>query len=152
MLPGGKSTVPVQHLFLLCQVVHPVGHAAQGDFPKSSQLISCKKVLQSSLGLHSLVYLTLFHAFDQFFRFDIHKLYLICPVEHAVRDGLSYHDGCNAGHIVIEAFQMLNVHCGIHIDPMLQKLLNILIPFSVTAALNIGMSQFIYQDHLGTAF
>ena len=132
-------------------MVHPVRHTAQRCFPQRRQLIHCKEILQGAFCLYPAVYLPFSHAFDQLFRFNVHKLYLICPVKDAVGDPLLHLYRRDAGDIVVQTLQMLYIYGRIDVDPVFQQLLDILISFFVTASLHIRMSQLIYEKDLRSA-
>ena len=48
--------------------------------------------------------------------FDVHQLHLIGIIEHTVRHAFAHCNACNSGYNVVQAFQMLNIHGGVHIN------------------------------------
>lgn len=67
-------------------------------------------------------------------RLDIHKFDLVGVVKHGIGDTLPHEHAGDGGNGVIQTFDVLDIHRCVDIDACFQKLLDILIPFGVAAA------------------
>ena len=78
--------------------IHPVGTAAQGNFPKRRKIFNGKEILCCTLSLSRAINFARLQPFNQFLRLNIHKLNLTCVVKHRIGDSLMYHNAryrCN---------------------------------------------------------
>ena len=78
--------------------IHPVGTAAQGNFPKRRKIFNGKEILCCTLSLSRAINFARLQPFNLFLRLNIHKLNLTCVVKHRIGDSLMYHNAryrCN---------------------------------------------------------
>lgn len=79
--------------------IHPVGTAAQGNFPKRRKIFNGKEILCCTLSLSRVINFARLQPFNLFLRLNIHKLNLTCVVKHRIGDSLMYHNAryrCNS--------------------------------------------------------
>ena len=79
--------------------IHPVGTAAQGNFPKRRKIFNGKEILCCTLSLGRVINFARLQPFNLFLRLNIHKLNLTCVVKHRIGDSLMYHNAryrCNS--------------------------------------------------------
>ena len=148
MFSGMISGISQNISLFLRNPVHPVRTSSKCNFSQCHQLFSSEKILQRPFCLHRTVDLSFFHTLDQVFRLNIYHLYLICLIKHTVRNTLFYFYIRNIPYQIIETFQMLDIHCGIYIDPCAKQLPYILIALFIPASADIGMGELIHQDQL----
>ena len=129
--------------------IHPFRTPAQRHFPQCRQVIHRKKVLHGLLRLGLFIDVAAVQPLRQFLRFDIHQFDLIRIIKHRIGNPFPDHHARNRCHGIIQAFNMLDVHRRINIDPCLKQFFHILIPLRMTAALRIRMGQLIHQNKLG---
>ena len=127
----------------------PVGGASQGDFPQGSQVFLGKEVIQGLAGLFLSVDFAFLQPFQQFSGLDVHQFHLVGGVEEGVRDPFGDGDPGDGGNYVVEAFQVLDIDGGVHVDAGPQKLLHILVPLYMAAALGVGVGKLIHQNQPG---
>ncbi|PMQ15627.1 hypothetical protein JaAD80_14745 [Janthinobacterium sp. AD80] len=133
------------HAVSLHVVLHAVRGAAQGQFAQGDQVTLAEKILRSPLGLQRLVHLALFQAAHQFVGWDIDQHHFIGPVEHRVGQGLCHAHARDPAHHVVQAFQVLHVDGGQHVDAGGQQFLDILPALRMARAGHVRMGQFIHQ-------
>ena len=126
--------------------IHPVGTAAQGDFPKRCKIFHGEEILCCTLSLSRVINVSRLKPFNQFLRLNIHKLDLTGIVEYRIGDSLVYHNARYRRNGVIKALNMLNIYRGINIYPRIKQLFNILITLCMPAHRSIGMSKLINKD------
>ncbi|SHT88073.1 Uncharacterised protein [Mycobacteroides abscessus subsp. abscessus] len=88
------------------------------------------------------------HSAPQRLRRDVDKLDLFGPAHHCVRHGFALHDPGDLFDDVIQAFQVLHVDGGQHVDPRIQDLVDVLPTLGVSAARHIGVCHLI-DEHQG---
>ena len=126
--------------------IHPVGTAAQCNFPKSRKIFHSKEILCSALSLNRIINISRLKPFNQFLGLNIHKLNLTGIIKNRIGDTLLYHNACYRRNGVIEALNMLNIYSGINIYTCLKQLFNIAITLCMPAHRRIGMGKLIYKD------
>ena len=128
-----------------------VGGAAQGQFPQGQQVAFAEETLHRVLGLLRDVDLAFLQALQQLLGRDVHQLDLVGPLEQGVRDVLPHQHPGDLGHSVLEAFQVLHVHRGEHVDARVQQVDHVLPALHVKRALDVGVGQFVHEDERGLA-
>ena len=136
---------------LLHLVVDPVGGAAQRQFAQGDQVALAKEVAHRAFGLLRQVDLALLQALQQFVGRQVDHHDFVGVIEHAIRHGLPDAHSGDAAHDIVQAFQMLHVHCRPHVDAGIQQLFDVLPPFGVARPGHIGVRQFVDQDQLRRA-
>ncbi len=105
----------------------------------------------SPFGLFFAVNISCFHPLEQLSRLNIHKLYVIGLIKHGVGDPFLHLDAGDRSDHIVQALDMLHVDGRVHVDPGLEQLLHILMPFHVPAARRVGVRELIDKDELGHA-
>ena len=126
--------------------IHPVGAAAQGNFPKHRKIFNGKEILCCTLSLSRVINFACLQPFNQFLWHNINKLNLTCVVKYRIRDTLVYHNARYRCNGIIETFNMLNIYRGINIYSRIKQLFNILVTLCMPAHGSIGMGKLIHKD------
>ncbi len=124
-------------------VVDAVGSAAQCQLAQRNQVALAEKVFDGAFGPFANVNLALFQPLTQVVRRQVHQHHFIGGIEKRVRHGFAGH----AADHVVEAFQMLHVDGGHHVDAGIQQLVDILPAFGMARATGVAVRQLIHQDH-----
>ena len=125
--------------------VHTVGRAAQSNLPQRHKVLSGEKMVHGAAGLKRTVNFSPVQPGQKVIGFDVHQLHLIGIIEHTVRHAFAHCNACNSGYNVVQAFQMLNIHGGVHINAKRQQFFDILAALSVPAALRVGMGKLVHK-------
>ena len=114
-----------------------------------SRFVLLEKILQRGLDPFRRVDLPLLQTLAEVLgrQVDVHELVRLA--EHRIRYPLADLDVGRLLHHVVEAFQVLDVQRGDDVDPLGQDVLDILVPFGVPAAGDIGVRQFVDEGDLG---
>ena len=82
---------------------------------------------------------------------DVDQLDLLSLADHLVRHRLLLgHPGDLLDHVV-EALQVLDVHCGQYVDPGLQQFQDVLPALFIARARDVGVRQLVHNGHFGLA-
>src|SRR5471030_2260485 len=127
-------------------VLDAVGGAAQRQLAQRDQIPLAEKILGRAFGLLFLIHLAALQARQQFVGRDIDQHHFVGQVEHRVRHGLADADAGDAADDVVEAFQMLDVDGGEHVDAGVEQFLDILPALGMARTGRVGMRQFVHQD------
>ena len=103
--------------------IHSVRQAPQSDFPQGGQGLNGEETSRHACFLLISVRQTL----QQFFRLNIHKLDLIRLIKDRIRNSLLLGYSGYGGHLIVQAFNVLDIDRRINMNSGLQKFLNILI-------------------------
>lgn len=126
--------------------IEAVCHAPQGSFAQGNEVCRQEKMLQCPLGLRFGVYFAFAQTRRKFVGFKVDQIHLVGPVKHAVRYAFAHDNAGHGGNHVIETFQVLHVERGPHGYARPQQFLHILISLAVTAALRVGVGQFVHKN------
>jgi len=96
--------------------------------------------------LLALINLPFLQSLAKFFRWKVNELYFIGRFKERIRDRFLNKDARYLGHHISQAGYMLDVNRSEHVDPDLKQFVDILPALGVSAAVGVGMSEFIYQD------
>ncbi|MCY1401303.1 hypothetical protein D9M71_164200 [compost metagenome] len=69
-------------------------------------------------------------------------------LQHPIGQSLAHLHASDATHLVIEAFQVLDVDCGVDVDTRRQQLLHVLPALGMAAARGVAVGQFVDQGQL----
>ncbi len=159
LAPGAAGTQAYHDLVrgrdgLLFRGLPPALVDLRGELPKGQlaeplQVRLLEKILQRGLDPFRRVDLPFQQPFAEILgrQVDVHELVRLA--EHRVRNPLADPDVGRLLHDVVEAFQVLDVQRGDDVDPLGQDVLDILVPFGVPAAGNVGVRQFVDEGYLG---
>ena len=120
-IADGALAAVVAHVF-----IDTICRAAQGQLAQCQQIALAKEVARGPLGLLQRIDLARLEALEQLLGRDIDDDDLVGIVKDMVGHGLMDLYAHNAAHHIVEAFQVLNVERGPHLDTRLQQLLHIL--------------------------
>ena len=129
----------------------PIGHAAQRDLAQRRQVLPGEEVAERRAGAIGKVYLSRLQALDQIVWLDIDELDRCSLVEDTVGNALGYAHVRDGGDLVIEPFEVLDVHGGEHVDTCAQQLLDVLVALPMPATRGVRVGQFVHQHDLGMA-
>ena len=111
-----------------------------------------EKKLPSAVRARSGRYiLSCLQALDQIVWLDIDELDRCSLVEDTVGNALGYAHVRDGGDLVIEPFEVLDVHGGEHVDACAQQLLDVLVALPMPATRGVRVGQFVHQHDLGMA-
>ena len=138
-------------LKVLQAVVHRLGHLSQGQFAQGNQVRRAEKIGQGALGPFHRVNIATLHAGLQGLRRQVGHHDFARPLDNPVRNGLAHLHTRELANRRRQAFDVLHVHSGNHIDASIQNLEDIFIALVVLAALDVGMREFIDERDLRVA-
>lgn len=72
-------------------------------------------------------------------RLDVHQFHGRRLVEHAVGNAFVHHDVRDGGYLVVQAFEMLDVHRGEHVYARTEQLLHVLVALTVATSAEDAM-------------
>ena len=81
-------------------------------------------------------------------RLDVYKLNKGRPVEHPIRNALFHSAAKDGQDDVLDAFDLLDIHCGVDVHACLQQFFDVLISLHMAGICCIGMRQVVDQDQL----
>ncbi|MCY1356858.1 hypothetical protein D9M69_433240 [compost metagenome] len=93
--------------------------------------------------------LAIAQSLQQFPWWQVDQQQFVGFLQYPVRQGFADLHAGDAAHLIVEAFQMLDVDRGVHIDAGGEQFLNVLPAFFVTTAGCVGVRQFVDQHQLG---
>ena len=128
-------------------VVNAVGGAAQRQFTQRHQIAFAKKILHRRRRLLGHVDLALFQTAQQVVGGQVDEHHLVGGVKHMVGNGLPNAYAGDAAHHIVQAFEVLHVDGGQHIDTDFKQLFDVLPTLGVAAARGVAVGQFIDQQH-----
>ncbi|MPM61007.1 hypothetical protein SDC9_107861 [bioreactor metagenome] len=102
-----------------------------------------------ALGLFHLIDLALLQPPQQLVGRDVHHHHFVGVIEHLVRHRLSHLDADNAAHHVVEAFKMLHVERGPHVNARIQQLIHVHPALGMARTRHVAVREFIEQQHIG---
>ena len=85
---------------------------------------------------------------EQLARRQVDQQQFVGFLQHPVRQGFAHLHAGDAAHLIVEAFQVLDVDRGVHVDAGGEQFLNVLPAFFVTTAGGVGVGQFVHQHQL----
>ncbi|MNT39635.1 hypothetical protein D3C72_1759010 [compost metagenome] len=92
--------------------------------------------------------LAIAQSLQQFPWWQVDQQQFVGFLQYPVRQGFADLHAGDAAHLIVEAFQMLDVDRGVHVDAGGEQFLNVLPAFFVTAAGCVGVRQFVDQHQL----
>ena len=132
-------------------VFHAVGGAAQCQLAQGHQVALAEEVLRGPLGLRGQVHLASGEALDQLVGRRVDQHHLGGRIEKSVGQRLVHRNAGDAADHVVQAFEVLHVERGVHIDACGQQLLDVLPALGVARARHVGVRQFVDQQQAGLA-
>ena len=127
-------------------VVHAVGGAAQRQFAQRHQVALAEEVLHRRRCLVGQVNAPFLQTAQQVVGGQIDQHHLVCGVEHMVGHCLPHAYAGDAAHHVVQAFNVLHVHGGQHIDACFQQLFDVLPALGVAATRGVAVGQLVDQQ------
>ncbi len=131
--------------------IHPVGGPAERQLAQRDQVALPEEALERAFGLVWDVDLALAQALDQVVGREVHQLDLVGAIQDRIGHGLAHGDAGDLSHHVVEAVHVLDVQRGVHVDPGVEQLLDVLPALGVAGARRVGVGQLVEQQHLRAA-
>jgi len=128
-----------------------LGHLPQGQLAQRQEISPAKEISQRLFHPLLRIDIAAAHSGLERFRCQVRHHDFIGALQHPVGDRLPHLYSGHTLHDRGHALQMLHIHGGKHVNVGLQKFDDVFIPLLVLAALDVGMREFIHQDHLGPA-
>ena len=125
--------------------VHFSGSVPQSHLPQSKEVALAEEFLDGPRRLVRDVDLTLMQAVDQFIGWKVNQLNFVSLIDDAVRDGFTHDHAGDLLDNISQAFQVLDIDGGIHIDAGIQDFLHIQVAFGMAHGRRIGMGQLIHN-------
>ena len=138
----GTLTAIVAHV-----LIDPVCRAAQGQLAQRQQIALAEEIARGPFGLLQRIDLARLEALEQLLGGDVDHDDLVGIVKQMVGHGLVDLYAHDAAHHIVEAFQMLDVERGPHLDSRFQQLLHILPALGMARAAHIAVCQLVEQQH-----
>ncbi len=91
--------------------------------------------------------LAVLEALQQIIGRQVDHHHFVGVIEDVIGDGFAHADADDFTDQIIQAFQMLDVEAGPHVDPGAEQFLYILPAFGVTRAGHVAVGQFVHQHH-----
>ena len=135
------TVAPGAHLF-----IDPIGGPAQSQFTQGNQISLAEKVFDSPLRLAADIDLAFIQALTEIVMRQVDQHNIVGGVKKGVGDGFAHLNAGNAADDIVQAFEVLDVYGGKHVDTGIEKLFDILPAFGVARAWRIAVRQFINQD------
>ncbi|MNM69074.1 hypothetical protein D3C81_806600 [compost metagenome] len=132
-------------------VIDPIGGAAQCQFAQGNQIALTEKVLDGTFGLTGDIHLAFIQTLAQIVRRQVNQHHLGGFVEHVIGHGFTYPYPGHAADHVVQAFQMLYVDGGQHVDTGIQQLFDILPALRMARAMGVAVRQLVHQDQCRVA-
>jgi len=137
---------PVPHV-----LIHVLRRLAQRDLAQCGEVALLEVALQRPAGGVGAVNAAAGKPRAQLGGRDVNQLNLVGTLQHAVGQGFGDAYAGDAGNVVIQAFQVLDVQRGPDMQAGIHQLLHILPPLVVAAARGVGMGQLVHQQQAGMA-
>ena len=137
------------HHFILHFLLHTQRHFFQSQFTQLKDILGFEEVIQCHGYFLRFIDFTGFQAGNEFFGSEVDVHHFIRFLQYTVRDTLFDFDAGDALNFFVDAFNVLDVDSGNHIDTFVQQIHHVLPTFLVSAAFYIGMRQFVYNDNIG---
>ncbi|MNM85855.1 hypothetical protein D3C81_979920 [compost metagenome] len=125
--------------------IHLGGGGLHGQFAQGGKVGLREERIDGGPRLLGHVHLAFAQAFEQLPGWQVDQHQLEGFLQHPVRQGFAYLHAGDVADLVVEAFQVLDVDRGVHIDAVGQQFLYVLPAFGVAAAGRIGVGQFVDQ-------
>ena len=135
-------------LAMISSIAHQVAVMYMGNIV---EILPGEEVAERRAGAIGKVYLSRLQALDQIVWLDIDELDRCSLVEDTVGNALGYAHVRDGGDLVIEPFEVLDVHGGEHVDTCAQQLLDVLVALPMPATRGVRVGQFVHQHDLGMA-
>ena len=119
---------------------------AEGQLAQGDEVAFTKESRERAARLVREVDAPLAQPLQEDVRRDIHQLDLVVPLEDCIRHRLTHGHAGDLCHHIIEAFDVLHVERGVHVDAGVQQLEHILPALAVAAARGVGVRELIDQD------
>ena len=138
---------------------HPVAHvgvdmggrAAERDLAQCGEVALAEEAVERAGGVVGAVDLALLQAGPQLGRGDVDQFDLVGHLEHAVRQRLGRADAGDAGDVVVEALEVLDVERAPDVDAGGEQFGDVLPALGVAAAGGVGVREFVDEQQPGAA-
>ncbi|VVN39807.1 hypothetical protein PS645_05338 [Pseudomonas fluorescens] len=124
------------------------GGGLHRQFTQGGEVSLGKKRIDGRPRLLRHVHLAVAQALEQFARWQVDQQQFVGFLQNPVRQGFADLYASDAAHLVVEAFEVLDVDGGEHVDAGGEQFLNVLPAFRVPAAGGVAVGEFIYKHKL----
>ena len=132
-------------------VVHVGGGAAQRDLAQGGEVAFLEVSVQGAAGVVGAVDAAFLQPGAQRRGGQVDQLHLVGGFQHVVGQGFGDADAGDAGHVVVEGFEVLDVQRGPHGQPGGDQLGHILPSLGMAGARGVGVGQLVHQQQAGAA-
>ena len=135
------------HISLLL-FIHVLCGGAHGQLAQCGKITLAEKLRRRVSYLLGDIDFAFLESFQQLVRGQVNNLNLSRIVNDTVRYCFAYPDAGNLRYHIPQTLYMLDIECGIDINPSLKQFLYILITLEVAGVRGIRVGEFIYQCQL----
>ena len=126
--------------------IDALGRAPQRQFAQSGQILRFEKALDSARGGVLDIDFSFRQAPEQFVGRKIDQDNLVGLVEYRIRHGLAHAHLGDLQHHIVEAFEVLDIERGPHVDAGGQQFIDVLPALGVAATRHVGVGVFVHQQ------
>ena len=123
------------------------GYLPERQFAQSDQVSATEEILQGLFDFFLAVNVAALHPVLKRFGRQVDHHGFLRKLKHPVRHRFAHRDSSDRAHGGSDAFDVLDVHGGEHVDLRVEKLEDVLITLAVPASGDIGVCQLIDQRH-----
>ena len=127
-------------------LVHAIRRSPQRQLTQRRQVVRLEELIGRALGVLREIDLALLQALDQLLRRQVDHHDLVRVVEHSIRHRLSNGDAGDALDDIGQAFQVLHVERGPHVDAGAEDLDHVLIALGMQQARRVGVRELVDQQ------
>ena len=132
-------------------VIDPIGGAPERQLAQGREIAGLEEIIRRALGVLGQIDLAVLEPLDELGRRDVDDHHLIGLLDHGVGHGFAHAHAGDGRHDVGEAFEMLDVDRGPHIDARRDQLLDILVALRMAALGRVRMGELVDDDQLRPA-
>ena len=132
-------------------LVNPLGGAAQGKFAQGGEVGRREEMLKRAFGLPGNVDFAFLESLDQIVGRQVNQFDGIGAIEYRIRHRLAHPHMRDLRDDVVEALDVLDIDRGVDVDAVSHQLFDVEIAFGMTAALDVGVCEFVDQNDLRSA-
>ncbi|MCY1290775.1 hypothetical protein D9M70_399350 [compost metagenome] len=128
--------------------VHPRGGGLHRQLAQGGEVGLAEEGVDGGAGLFRHVDLALAQALQQLARRQVDQEDFVGLLQHPVRHRFAHLHAGDVAHLVVEAFQVLDVDRGVDVDAGIQQFLDVLPALGVAAAGGVAVGQLVDQRQL----
>ncbi|MDT4822712.1 hypothetical protein FQZ97_559230 [compost metagenome] len=128
--------------------IHSCGGGLHRQFAQGGEVGLAEEGIDGGAGLLRNVHLAFAQALQQLARRQVDQEDFVGILQHPVRHRFAHLHAGDVAHLVVEAFQVLDVDRGVDVDAGIQQFLDVLPALGVAAAGGVAVGQLVDQRQL----